>query len=248
MQKLSYAQIRKQYLEYLVSKGHFEIPSAPLVPENDPTLLFVNSGMFPLVPYLLGQVHPSGTRLTDSQRCLRTEDLEEVGDVSHCTTFEMLGNWSLNDYFKDEAIGITVGLLVDVFGFDINNIYGSVFEGNDDAPQDSKSIKVWQRLFKERGIDAKVGKGERIQEYGKKKCWWELEAGGPCGPCSEIFYDTGKEACGKDCNVNCDCGKYIELGNNVFMEYLKKDGKYTPLGRHNVDFGGGLDRWALISQ
>lgn len=248
MKKLTYEQLRQAYLDHLKEFGHYEIPSAALVPENDPTLLFVNSGMFPLVPYLLGEKHPNGTRLTDSQRCVRTGDIEEVGDNTHCTTFEMLGNWSLNDYFKDEAIRITFSLLVDKWGFDVNKLYGSVFMGDDDAPKDTVSIEVWKQLFKEKGIDAKVGKDERIQEYPKGKNWWELEAGGPCGPCSEIFYDTGKEPCGKDCHINCDCGKYIEIGNNVFMEYLKKDGKYYPLGRHNVDFGGGLDRLAAISQ
>lgn len=248
MKNLKYADIRAKYLSYLESKGHYIIPSAPLVPENDPTVLFVNSGMFPLIPYLMGEKHPNGTRLTDSQRSLRTGDIDEVGDATHCTTFEMLGNWSLNDYFKEEAINITVGLLVDEFQFDINNIYGSVFIGDDDAPKDTVAIEVWKQIFKARGIEAKIGIGERIQEYGKDKNWWGLEAGGPCGPCSEIFYDTGKKACGPDCHINCDCGKYVEIGNNVFMEYLKKDGKYFPLGKHNVDFGGGLDRWAMISQ
>ncbi len=248
MKNLKYAEIRAKYLKYLEGKGHYIIPSAPLVPENDPTVLFVNSGMFPLVPYLLGEKHPNGTRLTDSQRSLRTVDIDVVGDATHCTTFEMLGNWSLNDYFKDEAIKITIGFLVDELGFDIQNIYASVFVGDNDAPKDTVSIEVWKQIFKERGIEAKAGIGERIQEFGKSENWWELESGGPCGPDSEIFYDTGKEACGKDCNISCSCGKYIELGNNVFMEYLKKDGKYFPLGKHNVDFGGGLDRFAMIAQ
>lgn len=248
MKNLKYLEIRSKYLEYLKSKGHHIIPSAPLVPENDPTLLFVNSGMFPLVPYLLGEKHPNGTRLADSQRCVRTIDIDDVGDNSHCTTFEMLGNWSLNDYFKEEAIKITVGLVVDELGFDINKIYATVFEGNENAPKDTESIEIWKNIFKERGIEAESGKGQRIQEYGKSDNWWELEAGGPCGPCSEIFYDTGKEACGPDCHVNCSCGKYIEIGNNVFMQYLKKDGTYSPLGKHNVDFGGGLDRWAMMFQ
>lgn len=248
MKNLTYLQIRRKYLDYLISKGHFEIPSAPLVPENDPSLLFVNSGMFPLVPYLLGEKHPNGTLLTDSQRCIRTVDIDGVGDAVHLTAFEMLGNWSLNDYFKDEAINITIDFLVDELGFEIKNICGTVFIGDDSAPKDTVSIEVWTSLFKKKGIDTQVGKGERIQEYGKDKNWWELEAGGPCGPCSEIFYDTGKEPCSPDCHINCDCGKYVELGNNVFMEYLKKDDNYYPLGRHNVDFGGGLDRWTMFSQ
>ncbi len=228
--------------------GHAEIPEASLVPENDPSLLFVGAGMVPLVPYLLGEKNPSGTRLTNSQRCVRTGDIDEVGDDWHCTSFNMLGNWSLNDYFKKEAINLTIDFYVNVFGLDINNIYASVFEGDKDAPRDEVSIKVWQEVFKKYNIDAKTGKGERIQFFDKVKCWWELEAGGPCGPCSEFFYDTGKEPCGPDCNVNCDCGKFVELGNNVFMEYLKTDGKYLPLGRHNVDFGGGLERIAAFIQ
>ncbi len=236
------------YLNHLKKSGHAVISSASLVPENDPSVLFVNSGMFPLVPYLLGEKHPKGTKLTDIQRCLRTGDIDEVGDATHCTTFEMIGNWSLNDYFKKEAIAITASFYIDELGTDVNNIYASVFEGNDDAPQDSESIEIWKEEFKKRGIDAKAGKGERIQLYGKKDNWWELEAGGPCGPCSEIFYDTGKEACGPDCHINCDCGKYVEIGNDVFMQYLKKDGKYSPLGRHNVDFGGGLDRLTMMAQ
>lgn len=248
MKKFTYLQIREKYLKYLEDRGHAVIPPAPLVPENDPTVLFVNSGMFPLVPYLLGEDHPKGTKLTDSQRCLRTVDIDNVGDASHCTTFEMLGNWSLNDYFKEEAIRITVGFYVDELGFDINHIYASVFVGDDDAPRDEESIRIWKEIFRERGIDAKEGEKERIQMFGKKENWWELEAGGPCGPDSEIFIDTGKEPCGPDCNVSCNCEKYIELGNNVFMEYMKSGTNYSPLGRHNVDFGGGLDRLAMISQ
>jgi alanyl-tRNA synthetase len=248
MKNLKYTEIRRKYLDYLISRGHHEIPSAPLVPENDPTVLFVNSGMFPLVPYLLGEKHPNGTRLTDSQRSLRTVDIDVVGDATHCTTFEMLGNWSLNDYFKDEAIKTTVGFLVDELGFDINRLYASVFIGDNDAPKDTVSIEIWKEVFKERGIEAKSGEGERIQEFGKSENWWELEVGGPCGPDSEIFFDTEKEPCSDKCNISCSCGKYIEIGNNVFMEYLKKDGKYSPLGKHNVDFGGGLDRLVMISQ
>lgn len=248
MKNLKYIEIRERYLKHLKKHKHAEIPSSPLVPENDPTVLFVNSGMFPLVPFLLGEAHPKGRRLTDSQRCLRTVDIDGIGDTTHCTTFEMLGNWSLNDYFKEEAINITISFLIEELGYDINKMYGSIFSGDEDAPRDEESVRVWKDIFMKYGIDAKIGKGERIQEYSKDECWWELEGGGPCGPCSEIFYDTEKEPCGPDCHINCDCGKYVELGNNVFMEYLKKDGKYTPLGRHNVDFGGGLDRWAMIAQ
>jgi alanyl-tRNA synthetase len=204
------------------------------VPENNPSVLFVNAGMFPLIPYLMGEPHPGGVRLANSQRCLRTVDIDSVGDASHLTTFEMLGNWSLNDYFKDEAMRMTVGFFVDELGFDFNHISASVFEGNDNAPMDQVSVDIWKKIFKERGIEAKVGKDELIRPLGRDDNWWEPDGGGPCGPDSEIFYDMG--------------GELVELGNNVFMEYLKRDGTYSPLGRHNVDFGGGLDRLAMIAQ
>lgn len=249
MKEYGYLEIRQMYLDHLEKNfGHTIIPSASLVPEDDPTVLFVNAGMFPLVPYLLGESHPEGTKLANSQRCVRTGDIDEVGDATHLTAFEMLGNWSLNEYFKKEAIKITVGFYVDTLGIDINNIYASVFEGNDDASIDNDSIEVWKEIFESRGVDAKVGKSERIQPLNKKENWWELAAGGPCGPDSEIFFDTGADLCGKDCNVSCSCGKFIEVGNNVFMQYLKDGDNYSPLGRHNVDFGGGLDRLTMISQ
>ncbi len=248
MKQLTYLEIREKYIKFFERNGHAIIPSASLVPENDPSTLFVNSGMFPLIPFLLGEKHPSGVNLANSQRCVRTIDIEEVGDESHCTTFEMLGNWSLNDYFKEKAINLTISFLVDELEMDINKIYASVFEGDEDAPKDTESIKIWQELFKKRGVDAKVGKGEKIQEYGKDENWWEISGGGPCGPCTEVFYDTGKTSCGPKCCVSCKCGKYLEIGNNVLMEYLKDGDSYKPLGRHNVDFGGGLDRLAIISQ
>ena len=248
MKNLSYKQIYEAYLNFFQRNGHTVIPSAPLVPENDPSVLFVNAGMFPLVPFLKGQEHPKGKRLVNIQRCIRTGDIDEVGNNYHCTAFIMLGNWSLNDYFKKEAINITVEFFTKELGLDINNIYASVFEGDQDAPQDTESIEVWKEIFSKHGIDAKVGDGERIQPLGKKENWWGLESGGPCGPDSEIFYDTGKEKCGNDCNVSCNCGKYVEIGNNVFMEYQKDGDKITPLGRHNVDFGGGLERLTALLQ
>ena len=248
MKNLSYKQIYEAYLDFFQRNGHTVIPSAPLVPENDPSVLFVNAGMFPLVPFLKGQEHPKGKRLVNIQRCIRTGDIEEVGNRYHCTAFIMLGNWSLNDYFKKEAINMTVEFFTKELGLDINNIYASVFEGDQDAPQDTESIEAWKEIFSKHGIDAKVGKGERIQPLGKKENWWGLESGGPCGPDSEIFYDTGKEKCGNDCNVSCNCGKYVEIGNNVFMEYQKDGDKITPLGRHNVDFGGGLERLTALLQ
>jgi len=248
MKDLKYNEIRKKYLDFFKKKGHSEIPSAPLVPENDPSVLFVNAGMFPLAPFLLGEKHPKGTRLTNVQRCIRTGDIDKVGDNFHCTSFEMLGNWSLNDYFKEEAIRYTLEFFVEELGLDINNIYASVFGGEDGIPQDEISISIWKNLFKEYGIDAKVGKGERIQKFGKKDNWWGLDSGGPCGPDSEIFYDTGKEPCGENCDLSCDCGKYVEIGNNVFMEYLKEGDNLKPLGKHNVDFGGGLERITTLLQ
>jgi len=248
MKNLSYKQIYEAYLDFFQRNGHTVIPSAPLVPENDPSVLFVNAGMFPLVPFLKGQEHPNGKRLVNIQRCIRTGDIEEVGNRYHCTAFIMLGNWSLNDYFKKEAINMTVEFFTKELGLDINNIYASVFKGDQDAPQDTESIEVWKEIFSKHGIDAKVGDGERIQPLGKKENWWGLESGGPCGPDSEIFYDTGKEKCGNNCNVSCNCGKYVEIGNNVFMAYQKDGDKITPLGRHNVDFGGGLERLTALLQ
>jgi len=248
MKDFTYSELKREYLQFFKSKNHAEIPSASLIPEDDPSVLFVNAGMFPLVPFLKGEKHPLGNRLTNSQRCLRTGDIEEVGDAFHCTTFEMLGNWSLNDYFKKEALEMTMEFFVEVLGIDINKIYASVFGGEDNIPKDSLSTEIWIEIFSKYGINAKVGKRERIQEFGKENNWWGLSTGGPCGPDSEIFFDTGKKPCGDNCNINCDCGKYIEIGNNVFMEYLFENGMYLPLGRHNVDFGGGLERLLIISQ
>jgi alanyl-tRNA synthetase len=247
MNELTYVDIRRKYLDFMKREGHVEIPSAPMIPEDDPSMLFIGAGMVPLVPYLSGETHPDGTRLTNSQRCLRTVDIDVVGDTAHCTTFEMLGNWSLNDYYKEEALRFTMDFFQKELNIDINYLYVSIFVGNKNAPKDEDSIRVWTDIFSQNGIQAEVGQNKRIQPY-DDKCWWELEVGGPCGPCSEIFYDTGIKPCGQHCHVNCECGKYLELGNNVFMEYLKKGSDYTPLGRHNVDFGGGLDRLAAISQ
>jgi len=248
MKKLKYNELKREYIEFFKSKNHKEITNSPLVPENDPSVLFVNAGMFPLVPFLQGEIHPLGNRLTNSQRCLRTVDIDNVGDSSHCTTFEMLGNWSLNDYFKKEALEMTMEFLVDILEIDVNRMYVSVFEGDNEIPKDTVSTNAWKDIFKKYGIKAEVGKDQRIQEYGREHNWWGLSSGGPCGPDSEIFYDTGKKPCGKECNINCDCGKYLELGNNVFMEYLLQNNIYLPLGRHNVDFGGGLERLTMISQ
>ena len=232
MNHLSYKEIREKYIEFFKKNNHQEIPSAPLVPENDPSVLFVNAGMFPLVPFLQGEKHQSGDKLVNSQRCVRTIDIDEVGDAYHCTTFEMLGNWSLNNYFKKEALSMTLKFFVEELGFDINRIYATVFQGDNTSPKDTESIEIWKNLFKEYGVNAKIG--ERILEKGKEDNWWELPTGGPCGPDSEIFYKINEEL--------------VEIGNNVFMEYLKIGDEYKPLGRHNVDFGGGLDRLTAICQ
>jgi alanyl-tRNA synthetase len=234
MQKLSYKEIRNKYIQFFKSKDHKEIPSAPLVPENDPSVLFVNAGMFPLIPYLMGEKHPQGSRLVNSQRCIRTGDIDLIGDNYHCTALEMLGNWSLNDYFKKEAINLTIEFFIEELGLDINNIFATVFQGDEEIPADTESIEIWKELFKSYGIQAKVGKGKRIEPKGREENWWGLESGGPCGPDSEIFYKTKNGL--------------VEIGNNVFMQYYLENGKYKPLGRHNVDFGGGLERLTAIMQ
>jgi len=256
MRNLTYEQLRKEYLDFFKSKDHIEIPSASLVPDGDASVLFVNAGMFPLVPFLKGEQHPQGKRLTNSQRCLRTGDIDEVGDKTHCTTFEMLGNWSLNDYFKKEAIEMTVEFFVEVLQFDINRIYASVFEGEGDIPQDNTSIEAWKGIFAKYNIDAKVGKTERIMPLGRADNWWGLPTGGPCGPDSEIFYDFGVDLKKHDnsewkdlpCHINCDCGRFIEIGNSVFMEYKKTENGFEKLTQQNVDFGGGLERITMASQ
>ncbi|MCD4756556.1 alanine--tRNA ligase [bacterium] len=235
MENLTYTEIRARYIQFFTDNDHTEIPSSSLIPKNNPSVLFVNAGMLPLVPFLKGEKHPKGPRLVNSQRCLRTGDIDEVGGNFHCTTFEMLGNWSLNDYFKKEALNLTVKFFVEDLGLDINRIYATVFTGMKDIPQDDDSIQIWKEIFKSYNIDAKVGKGERIEPLGQDDNWWELPTGGPCGPDSEIFYKL-------------DNGELVEIGNNVFMEYLLDNNKYKPLGIHNVDFGGGLDRLSAILQ
>ncbi len=235
MKYLTYEQIREKYIKFFQRHGHQEIPSAPLVPEDDPSVLFVNAGMFPLVPFLKGEKHPNGEKLVNAQRCIRTGDIDEVGDPFHVSSFEMLGNWSLNNYFKKEAIEMTVQFFLEELELDINRIYTTIFEGENDIPMDTTSIEVWKEIYFRHGIDAKVGKNERIIPKGREDNWWGLASGGPCGPDNEIFYKI-------------DSGEMVEIGNNVFMEYLLENGTYKPLGRHNVDFGGGLDRLAAMCQ
>lgn len=246
-------QVRQKFLDFFKEKGHAIIPSASVVPENDPTVLFTTAGMQPLVPYLTGQKHPMGARLADAQKCVRTDDIDEVGDNRHLTFFEMLGNWSLGDYFKRESITWSFEFLTDEkwLGIDPKKIYITVFEGDADAPRDNESIDIWQALFLVRGIKAELG--DRIRAYPKKKNWWG-PAGltGPCGPDTEIFYDTGKShdlAFGAECHQNCDCGKFVEIWNNVFMEYEKQaDGTFKPLAQKNVDTGMGLERITAFIQ
>ena len=237
MRNLSSRELRQLYLDFFRSKGHAVIPSASLIPENDPTVLFTTAGMHPLVPYLMGQKHPAGTRLTDVQKCVRTGDIDEVGDTSHCTFFEMLGNWSLGDYFKKESIAWSWEFLTDDrwLGIPKDKLSFTCFEGDADAPRDTVSHDRWVEM----GADP-----SHIVYLPKKHNWWG-PAGltGPCGPDTEIFYDTGRPACGPDCKAGCDCGKYLEIWNNVFMEYNKVgEGKFEPLAQKNVDTGMGLDR------
>ncbi len=253
MDKLNTNQIRERFLKFFEDRGHYILSSASLLPE-DKTVLFITAGMQPLVPHLLGENHPKGKRLASSQKCLRTDDILEVGDNRHLTFFEMLGNWSLGDYFKKESIGWSFELLTNKeygFGIDPKKLYVTVFEGDDDAPQDEESIQLWQKAFESKGIKASLG--DRIYAYPKDKNWWGPVGGsGPCGPDTEIFYDTGKEHnkdFGEKCHINCDCGRYVEIWNNVFMEYDKtKTGEFIPLKQKNVDTGMGLERIVMILQ
>jgi len=246
-------EIRSKFLEFFKEKGHAIIPSASLIPENDPTVLFTTAGMHPLVPYLLGEKHPAGTRLADAQKCVRTGDIDEVGDNRHLTFFEMLGNWSLGDYFKRESITWSFEFLTSPrwLALDPNRIYVTVFEGDADAPRDLESVGIWKDVFQTRGIEANFN--ERVFAYPKEKNWWG-PAGmtGPCGPDSEIFYDTGRQhdpRFGAECHPNCDCGRFIEIWNNVFMEYNKSAaGTFEPLAQKNVDTGMGLERVAAMMQ
>ncbi len=235
------SELKKKYLEFFKSKQHSIIPSSSLIPEHDPTVLFTTAGMHPLVPYLIGQKHPSGKRLANLQKCLRTDDIEEIGDSTHLTFFEMLGNWSLGDYFKKEAINYSYEFLTKNLKLDSKRIHVSCFKGDKDAPKDEESAKIWQNL----GIPK-----ERIYFFGKKENWWG-PAGqtGPCGPDTEMYYDTLKEKCSKDCMPGCNCGKYVEIWNDVFMQYNKiKEGKFIELKQKNVDTGMGLERTTMVLQ
>jgi alanyl-tRNA synthetase len=234
-------EIRNSFIQYFKEHNHGVISGASVVPENDPSVLFTTAGMHPLVPYLLGEPHPSGKRLVDYQKCIRTDDIDEVGDDTHVTFFEMLGNWSLGDYFKEEAISMSYDFLVNHLKLDPERLSVSVFAGDEDAPRDIEAAEVWKNL----GI-----KEENIYYYGKKHNWWG-PAGltGPCGPDTEIFYDTLKEKCSEECGPSCDCGKYWEIWNNVFMQYNKnQDGTFSALSQKNVDTGLGLERVTALME
>lgn len=267
-------EIRRKYLEFFQSRGHAVIPRALLVPYNDPTTLFTGSGMQPLVPYLLGEIHPKGTRLADSQTVLRAQDIEEVGDNRHDTFFEMLGNWSLGDYFKKEQIPWFWEFMTDVVGLDAAKLYVTLFIGDDEfgIPKDTESAQIWQEVLSKSNIDsteADLGSeadaarrgmkpGEKIFYYDAAKNWWsragkpgDMPAGEPGGPTTEMFYEFDfvehDPAYGENCHPNCDCGRFVEIGNSVFMEYLKTEKGIEKLPKQNVDFGGGLERIAMAA-
>lgn len=239
--EITSSELRQKYLDFFKERGHAVIPSASIIPNNDPTVLFTTAGMHPLVPYLMGQKHPEGTRLTDVQKCIRTGDIDEVGDASHLTFFEMLGNWSLGDYFKKEAIAWSYEFLTSpkYLGLDPDKLAFTVFEGDSDAPRDEESAELW----KAQGV-----KEDHIFYLPKKHNWWG-PAGqtGPCGPDTEMFIITDKEPCGEDCSPACSCGRYLEIWNDVFMQYHKNaDGTFEPLKQRNVDTGMGLERTLCV--
>lgn len=263
--------IRNAYLLYFSERGHKVIPRAPLTPYNDPTTLFTGSGMQPLVPYLLGEQHPEGVRLVDSQTCLRAQDIEEIGDNRHTTFFEMLGNWSLGDYFKAEQIPWFWEFMTGIVGLDPSKLYVTCFSGDaaNGIPRDNESSEIWKKLYASKGIDAKTAEigseedgykvgvkpGERIFYYDASKNWWcgagkihDMPVGSPGGPDTEMFYEFDfiehDPKWGEKCHPNCDCGRFMEIGNSVFMEYVKTEAGFEKLPKQNVDFGGGLERIA----
>ncbi len=232
-------EIRNKYLKFFERNNHKIIPSASLIPENDPSVLFNTAGMQPLVPYLLGEKHPEGSRLTDYQKCVRTNDIDEVGDNRHLTYFEMLGNWSLGDYFKEESIAMSYKFLTEELGIPNEKLSVTCFKGDEDCDKDTVAYECWKKA----GIP-----DERIYFFGKSENWWIAGEEGPCGPDTEMFYDTGKPKCSPECNPSCDCGKYVEIWNNVFMEFYKDKNGYTKLKQQNVDTGLGLERMTMLLQ
>jgi len=257
---LTHRKLRKRFFSFLTKHGHVQVPPISLVPQNDPTTLFTGSGMQQFVPYLLGQPHPLGTRLVNIQHCIRVQDIEEVGDNRHDTLFEMMGNWSLGDYFKEEQLRNFFTFLTNTssgVGLDPKKLFVTVFEGNNQIPKDEKSIKIWKQIFADAGIDARLG--ERIFLYPAQDNWWSragepenMPPGEPGGPDSEVFYQFDVEhdlAFGAKCHPNCGCGRFLEIGNSVFMQYKKKsDGHFEELPKMNVDFGGGLERLLAAAQ
>jgi alanyl-tRNA synthetase len=266
--------IRKAYLEFFKNRNHKVIPRALLVPQNDPTTLFTGSGMQPMIPYLLGEDHPEGSRIADSQTCLRAQDIDEVGDNRHTTFFEMLGNWSLGDYFKAEQVPWMWEFLTDVVKLDPTKLYITCFIGAPeyDIPKDTEAAEMWQKLFESKGLSSGIAdigseadgykrgirEGERIFYYDGSKNWWSRNGnpentpvGDPCGPDSEMFYDFGtphNPEYGEQCHPNCDCGRFMEIGNNVFMAYRKEaEGTFVPLEKPNIDHGSGLERIAAAA-
>lgn len=260
-------EVRAAFLDFYHDRGHVILPSASLVPQNDPTTLFTGSGMQPLVPFLLGKDHPQGNRLANSQRSFRAEDIEEVGDNRHTTFFEMLGNWSLGDYFKEEQLPWVFEFLIDVVGLNPEKLYVTAFAGDEQIglERDTESAEIWKRLFTSKGIEAeevemgseadgsRLGmRGGRIFYYDASKNWWSrsgkpemMPTGEPGGPDSELFYDFGtphEVKYGAECHPNCDCGRFMEIGNSVFMQFIKEAGGFALLPKQNVDFGGGLER------
>jgi len=267
-------EIRREYLKFFKARGHKIIPRANLVPQDDPTTLFTGNGMQPLVPYLLGEKHPGGKRLADSQTCFRAEDMDQVGDNRHTTFFEMLGNWSLGDYFKEEQLPWFFEFLTDVVGLEPEKLYATCFIGDRDTGirKDTDASGIWQRLFNSKNIEAKTGDigsiengytrgmkpGERIFYYDASCNWWSrdgepanMREGEPGGPDSEVFYDFGTKhdkKFGENCHPNCECGRFLEIGNNVFMTYKKVGSRFENLPKPNVDFGGGLERITAATQ
>jgi alanyl-tRNA synthetase len=265
-------EIRQRYLDFFEARGHKVVPRASLVPQDDPTTLFTGSGMQPMIPYLLGELHPEGKRIADCQTCFRAEDMDEVGDNRHTTFFEMLGNWSLGDYFKVEQLPWFFEFLTDEVGLDPNKLYASVFIGEPkyDIPKDTETAEIWKKLYRDKGIDAKdveLGSADdaskvgmqsgRIFYYDSKENWWSragkpdnMPEGEPGGPDSEVFYDFGTphdEKFGEQCHPACDCGRFMEIGNSVFMTYKKTKDGFEKLPKPNVDFGGGLERIAAAA-
>jgi len=240
---ISSDKLKKLYLEFFQKNGHKLIANASLIPENDPTALFISAGMHPLVPYLMGQPHPSGKRLVNVQKCLRTSDIDEVGDSFHLSFFEMLGNWSLGDYFKEESIRWSYEFLTNKewLNIDEKKLSVSVFAGDEKVSRDKDSARIWEEL----GLPQ-----EKIFYLPREDNWWgPVGNTGPCGPDTEIFYDTGKEPCGSECKPGCSCGKYNEIWNNVFMEYNRTpDGEYELLKQKNVDTGMGVERTVAVLQ